>query len=224
MEAVNHRFGVLQPQPTCLVVGCPHVHTIAQHLVTLLFREQLQAPRGRFFVAARRHRQHLGMLWITQVGHDRHIQLVAFLQTDLIHADVCQHPLWIDHECLAVGQLILDDETHRFRRDGKPPRHLGFVGADEHLQHQFLEAISVSGVFAFERRQEILAMTALGAALKNGLIAKEAGLSENVEVADDTHFANVELGFEANRFDLLATWTAARFGYGPGNFDAMSFW
>jgi hypothetical protein len=115
MEAVNHRFGVLQQQPTSLVVRCPHVHTIAQHLVALLGREQLQARRGRLFVAARLHRQHRGILGIAQVGHDRHIQLVAFLQTDLIHAEVRDGPLWIDHERLTFGQLILDDETHCFR-------------------------------------------------------------------------------------------------------------
>jgi hypothetical protein len=223
MEAVNHRFGVLQQQPTGLVVRCPHVHTIAQHLVALLGREQLQARRGRLFVAARLHRQHLGILGIAQVGHDRHIQLVAFLQTDLIHADVRDHPLRIDHERLTLGQLILDDEAHRLRGNAQSPRHLGFVGADEHPQHQFLEAIGVSGVLAFERRQEVLAMTAFAAALKCGLIAKEAGLAENIEIADDTHFANVEMGFEANGLDRLATWTAKRFGYGPSNLDAVGF-
>jgi hypothetical protein len=66
-------------------------------------------------------------------------------------------------------------------------------------------------------------MTTCAATLKKGLIAKEAGLSENIEIADDTHLANVEMSFEANRLDRLATWTTKRFGHGPSNLDAMSF-
>jgi len=58
-------------------------------------------------------------------------------------------------------------------------------------------------------------MTAFGTALKNALIAKEAGLSEHIEIADDAHFANVEIGFDANGLDRLAAWTAERFGQGP---------
>src|SRR5207247_606493 len=104
------------------------------------------------------------------------------------------------------------DETHRLGGDAQSPRHLGFVGADEHPQDQLLEAIGVTGVFAFERWQEVMAMMALGAALENGLIAEEAGLSENLEIADDPHFTHVEIGFQAYRRDRLATWTAARFG------------
>jgi hypothetical protein len=162
------------------------------------------------------------MLRITQVRHDGHVQLVALLQADLVHADVRNHALRIDHQRVAVGQLILDDETHHLRGDAQSPRHLGFVGADEHPQHQFLEAIGVARVLAFERRQEVLAMMAFGAAMKNGLIAEEARLAENIEIADDPRFANVEIGFEACRLDRLATWTAARFGQGPRDFDAVS--
>jgi hypothetical protein len=224
MESIDHRPGVLQQLPTGLVVGCPHVHTITKHLVTLLGREQLQASRGRFLVAARLHRQHLGILRITQIGHDGHVQLVAFLQTDLVHADIGDHAFRVDHQRLAVGQLVLHDKTHRFRGDAQSPRHLGFVGADEHLQHLFLEAIGVTGVFAFERRQEVVAMMAFGAAMENGLIAEEAGLAENIEIADDAHFANVEIGFPARRLDRLATWTATRFGQGPRNFNAVRIW
>ena len=40
-------------------------------------------------------------------------------------------------------------------------RHFGFVGADEHLQHVFLEAIGIAGFFAFERRQKIVAIMAM---------------------------------------------------------------
>jgi hypothetical protein len=221
MESIYRRLGVLQQLPTCLVVGCPHVHTITKHPLTLLGREQIQASRSRFLVAARLHRQHLGILRVTQIGHDRHVQLVAFLQTDLVHADIGDHALRIDHQRLAVGQLVLHDETHRFRGDAQSPRHLGFVGADEHLQHPFLEATGVTGVFAFERRQEVLAMMTFWAAMENGLIAEEAGLSENIEIADDAHFTNVEIGFQACRLDGFATWTAARFGQGPRNFNAV---
>ena len=221
MESINHRLGVLQQLPTGLVVGCPHVHTITKHPLTLLRREQIQASRGRFLVAARLHRQHLGILRITQIGHDGHVQFVAFLQANLVHADIRDHALRIDHQRLAVGQLVLYDETHRFRGDAQSPRHLGFVGADEHLQHPFLEAIGVTGVFAFERRQEVLAMMAFGAAMENGLVAEEAGLAENIEIADDPRLADVEIGFQARRLDRLATWTAARFGQGPRNFNAV---
>lgn len=199
MEPIDHRLGVLQQRPARLVVGRPHVHTITQHLVTLLGCEQVQARRGRFLVAARHHRQHLGILRIAQVGHDGHVQLVAFLQADLVHADIRDHALGVDRHGLAVGQLVLDDETHRLGGDAQPPRHLGFVGADEHPQHQFLEAKGVTRVFAFERRQEIVAMMAFWAAMKDGLIAEEGGLPENIEIADDAHFAHVEIGFQACR-------------------------
>src|ERR1700735_3278765 len=43
MESINHCLGILQQLPTCLVVGCPHVHTITKHPLTLLRREQFQA-------------------------------------------------------------------------------------------------------------------------------------------------------------------------------------
>jgi hypothetical protein len=119
MESINHRLGVLQQLPTCLVVGCPHVHTITKHPLTLLGHEQIQASRGRFLVAARLHRQHLGIFRITQVGHDGHVQLVTFLQTDLVHADIGDHALRIDHQRLTVGQLILHDETHGLCRDAQ---------------------------------------------------------------------------------------------------------
>jgi hypothetical protein len=163
----------------------------------------------------------LGILRITQIGHDGHVQFVAFLQADFVHADIRDDAVRIDHQRLAVGQLVLHDETHRFRGDAQSPRHLGFVGADEHLQHPFLEAIGVTGVFAFERRQKVLAVMAFGAAMENGLIAEEAGLAENIEIADDAHFANVEIGFWACRLDGLATWAAARVGQGPRNFDGV---
>lgn len=221
MEPIDHRLGVLQQRPARFVVGCPHVHTITKHFVTLLGREQIQARRGRFLVAARHHRQHLGILRIAQIGHDGHVQLVAFLQADLVHADIRDHTLGIDHQRLAVGQLVLHDETHRLRGDAQPPRHLGFVGADEHPQHEFLEAKGVCRVFAFERRQEVVAMMAFGAAMKDGLIAEEGGLPENIEIAHDTHFALVEIGFQACRLRGFATRTAARFGQRPRNFDAV---
>jgi len=223
MEPIDRRLGVLQERPTCLVVGCPHVHTITKHLLTLCRREQVQASLGRFLVAARHHRQHLGILRIGQVGHDGHVQLVTLFQTDFIHADIRDHALRIDRHGLAVGQLVLDDETHRLRGNAQSPRHFGFVGADEHPQYLLLEAIGVTGVLAFERRQQVLAMMAFGAAMENGLIAEERGLPENIEIANDAHFANVEIGFGACRLDGLATWTAARFGQGPRDFDAVSF-
>lgn len=223
MEPINHRLGVLQRLSARLVIRRPHVDTIAKHLVPLCRRKQIQASLARFLVAARLHRQHLGILRIGQVGHDGHVQLVALLQTDLIHADICDHTLRIDRHGLAVGQLVLDDETHRLRGDAQSPRHFGFVGADEHPQHLFLEAIGVTGVLAFERRQEIVAMMAFGTAMENGLIAEERGLPENIEIADDAHFALVEIGFQACRLDGLATWTAARFGQRPRDFDAVSF-
>ena len=205
-----------------MVVRCPHVHTISKHFATLLGREQVQASLGRFLVAARLHRQHLGIVRIGQVRHDRHVQLVTLLQADFVYADIRDHTLRIDRHGLAVGQLVLHNETHRLGGDAEPPRHLGFVGADEHPQHLFLEAIRVRGVLAFERRQEILAMMAFGAAMENGLIAEETGLAENIEIADDAHFANVEIGFWACRLNGLAPWAAARFGQGPRYFDAVS--
>ena len=65
-------------------------------------------------------------------------------------------------------------------------------------------------------------MMAFGAAMENGLIAEERGLPKDFKIANDPHFANVEIGFQACRLDRLATWTAARFGQGPRNFDAVS--
>ena len=124
---------------------------------------------------------------------------------------------------MAVGQLVLDDETHRLRGDAESPRHFSFVGADEHPQYLLLEAIGVTGVFAFERRQEIVAMMAFGTAMEHGLIAEERGLPENIEIADDAHFANVEIGFQACRLDGFAAGTATGYGQGPRDFDAVSF-
>ena len=221
MEPIDHSLGVFQQRPTGLVVGGPHVHAITKHLVTLLGREHIQARRGCFFVAARHHRQHLGPLRITQIGHDGHVQLVAFLQTDLVHADICDHTLGIDHERLAVGQLVLHDETHRFGRDAQTPGHFRFGGTDEQPQHLFFKAISVAGLFALEGWQEILAMMAFRATMKSGLVAEEGRLAEHIEIAHDTHFANVEIGFWTCRLDGLAAWTAARRRQGPRNFDAV---
>jgi hypothetical protein len=45
--------------------------------------------------------------------------------------------------------------------------------------------------------------------MENSLIAEEAVLAENIEIADDAHFANVEIGFWACRLNGLATWAAA---------------
>ena len=203
------------------MVGRSHVHTITYHTRALLRRQQIQARRGCFLVAARHHCQHLRILRITQIGHDRHVQLVAFLQTNLIHADVRNHTLGVDHQRLAVGQLVLHDEAHRLRGDAQSPRHLGLVGADEHPQHLFLEAIGVAGVFAFERRQEVVAVMAFGATMKDGLVAEESGLPKNIEIANDARFANVEIGLDACRLHRFATRTAARFGQGPSDFDAV---
>ncbi len=221
MESINRRLGVLQQRPTRFVVGRPHVHTITKHTLTLLRREQVQASRGRFLITARHHRQHLRILRVTQIGHDGHVQLVTLLQAHFIHADIRDHTLRIDRHGLAVGQLVLHDETHRLGGDAQSPRHLGFVGADEHLQHPFLEAIGVTGVFALERRQEILTMMAFGATMENGLVTEERGLAENIEIANDTHFANVEIDFRTCRLDRLAPRTAARFGQRPRYLDAV---
>jgi hypothetical protein len=65
-------------------------------------------------------------------------------------------------------------------------------------------------------------MMAVGAAMKDGLVAKENGLTKDIEIADDAHLTNVEIGLQACRLDGFATWTAARFRQGPSNFDAVS--
>ena len=118
---------------------------------------------------------------------------MAFLQADLVHADICNHALRIDGQRLAVGQLVLHDETHRVRGDAQTPSHFGFVGADEHPQHVFFKAIGVTGFFAFERRQKIMTMMAMRAAMKNGLIAEKSRLPENIEIAYHACFANVQI-------------------------------
>lgn len=223
MKAINRRLGVFQQRPTGLVIRRPHVHAITQYRITLFGCEQMQTRLGCFLVAPWHHRQHARILWITQIGHDGHIQLVAFLQADLVHANVRDDTLGIDHQRLAVSQLILHDETHRVRGDAQTPGHFGFVGADEHLQNVLLEAIRVAGVLAFEGRHEIMAMMTLGAAMKDRLITKESGLSQDFEIADDAHFANVESGFQTGRLDVFATWTATGFGPAPRNLDAVSF-
>lgn len=148
---------------------------------------------------------------------------MAFLQTDFIHAKVRDHTLRIDRHDLVVGQLVLDDETHGFRGDAESPRHLGLVGTDEHLQHPFLKAKGVCRLFAFERRQPVVAMMAFGAAMENGLVTEERGLAENIEIADDAHFALVEMGFPTCRPDGFTTGTATRIGQRPSDFDAVRF-
>ena len=84
-----------------------------------------------------------------------------------------------------------------------------------------LEAIRVTGIFAFEGRQEIVAMMALGAAMKDGLIAEERWLAQDVEVADDACFAHFEMGFHPGRRNGFATRTATGFGPEPSNFNAV---
>ena len=64
-------------------------------------------------------------------------------------------------------------------------------------------------------------MMAFGAAMKDGLIAEEGGLPENIEIADNAHFALVEIGFQTCRLDGFATRTAAALGQRPRNFDAV---
>jgi len=132
MEPVDHRLGVFQQYSTRLVVSRPHVHAITQHPRALLGRQQLQTSLSRFLVAACLHCQHLGILGIAQVGHDGHVQLVTLLQADLVHANVRKHTFGVDHQRLAVGQLVLDDEPHRVGGDAQATRHVRFGRTDEH--------------------------------------------------------------------------------------------
>jgi len=86
----------------------------------------------------------------------------------------------------------------------------------------FLEAKRVTGVFAFEGRQKVITMMATRAAMKDGLIAEESGLPEDIEITHDAHFAHIEIGFQVGQLDGFAFWTATGIRPRPRNFNAVS--
>lgn len=221
MEPVYHWLGVLQLALTRRVVRRPHVDSVTPHLLALLDGQKLQASLPRVLVAARHHRQHLRAVWNRQIRHDGHIKLVPFLQADFVHADVGDHTLRIDGHRLLVAKLIVDNEPDGLRGDAQTPGHIGFIGADQHLQDVLLEAERVAGFLAFERRNQIVAMMAASAAVKDSLVTKEAGLAMDVEVPDDARFSEIEIHFQARRRFGLAAWALDGIWPWPTDFDAV---
>ena len=83
----------------------------------------------------------------------------------------------------------------------------------------FLEGIGIAGVLTLERRDEILAMMAAWAAVKDPLLDPEAGLVPDLQVPHDALFAVL---FEMGLDFMAATLTPATLRPGPGDFEAVA--
>jgi hypothetical protein len=220
MEPVHHCFGILQQLPTGGVEGRAHVGPVRLHLPPLLRRQLLQTLLARRLIAPLGHRQHLGPVGVGQVGQDRDVQLVPLLQAQLVDPDVMDHPLGIDLLGLGVGQLVADDQADRLGGNAQPPRDFLLIAPDERSQHLLLEAVGVAGVFAFEGRDQVLAVVAPGAAVEDGLVDPEAGLAPEVQVAYDLDGV---LDLQVGVVFLAAGIATTAGGPGPGDFEAVSF-
>ena len=216
MKTIYHplRFG--QKLGTHAIVGRPHVHAIAAHAGPLFHRQTLQALGGRRFVAPRHHRQYLGMLRIAQVREQRHVQLVPLLEADLIHPDIADDLLGIHY--LGRAHLVLDDPRHRLRGNAQAAGHFFLVAADHEPHHVLLETIRVTGVLAFEGRDQILAVMAALATVKSRWIGPKTGLAAHVQVAHDPCLAGE---FPAGLLLMATAWAAPPFGPGPIDLEAM---
>jgi hypothetical protein len=81
------------------------------------------------------------------------------------------------------------------------------------------KAVGVTGVFALERRDEVLAVVAVRAAVQHRLEDPETGLAPEIQIADDGS-AVPEL--QVGRFFVVAAVAAAAVGQRPGDFKAVA--
>jgi hypothetical protein len=219
VEAVDHRTGVGQQGAAGVVQRLPHVRPVSPDLLPLLWGELAQALTARGFVPPRGHRQHLRMLRVGQVGQDRDVQLVPLLQTQFVNAQVGDDTPRVDLLGLAVGQLVADDPLHGFGGDAQTPGRLRCVAADQQPQDLLLEAVGVADIAALERRDQVLTVAAVRAAVVGGLVDPEAGLPPEVQIADDLDGI---FEFDLGLLLSAAVVAAAALGPGPGDFKAVA--
>jgi hypothetical protein len=165
------------------------------------------------------HGQHLGPFRVGQVREDRDVQLVPLLQAQLVNADVLDHPPGIDLLGLGVGELVADDQADRLRRDPDPPSDVLLVAADQRPEHVPLEAEGVADVPALERRDQVLAVVARGAAVEGRLVDPEAGLAPEVQIPHHLHGL---LDLDTGSFRPMAVVTAAVGRPRPGHLNAVA--
>jgi hypothetical protein len=219
VEAVHHRAGVGQPIAAGGMERRGHVRPVGPHLLPLLLRELVQAGPARRLVPPLGHGQHLGPLGAGQVREDGDVQLVPLLQAQLVDAHVRDHAPGVDLFGLGVGHLVADDQADGLRRNPQSPRDFLLVAADQRPEHVLLEAEGVADVAPLERRDQVLAVVAEGAAVEGGLVDPEAGLAPEVEIPHHVHGLldlNVGLGLPA------AAVAAAAGRPGPGNLEAVA--
>jgi len=219
VEAVHHGLGVRQQLPTSMVEGHGHVGPVRLHLLPLRFGQLFQAFPGRRLVPPVRHRQHLGLSRVGQIGQDRGIQLVPLPQAQLVDPDIGDPPLRVNLLGLGVGQLVADDQADRLGGDAQAPGHFLLVTADQQPQHVPLEAVGVAGVLALEGRDQPLSMVAPRATMERRLIDPEARLPADIQVPDDLDpVLELKVGFV---FPPAAV-TATALGQRPGDFKPVA--
>jgi hypothetical protein len=103
MEPIYHRLRIRQQLPAGGVERRAHVGPVRLYLPPLLGREVFQAFPGRRLAPPLGHGQHFRPVRVRQVGQDRDVQLVSFLQAQLVDPDVRHDPPGIDLLGLGVG-------------------------------------------------------------------------------------------------------------------------
>jgi hypothetical protein len=218
MKAIDHSCRVGQELRTRFVVGRSHVHAIAPHLGTLRRCQTLQTLEGGRLVTSGHDREYFRLPWPRQVRQDGHVHFMPLFQTDLIHAEVGDHPRGIQH--LGGAHLLLDDPRHRFRRDTQAPGDFGFGAADQQPHHILFKTIGIARVLAFEGRNQILAMMTALTAVKGRRIGPITGLAANIQVTNDACLAG---GFPVGLFFMATALTAPLRGPSPIDLEAMGF-
>lgn len=181
VKTVCHALRVGQEFRTGRIERRPHVDAIALHRLTLRGRQAFQTGARGILILALGDREHLRALGIAQIGEDRHIHFVPFLQADLVHADAGDDPAGID--LARFAQLVLDDERDHLGRDAVATRGLFHGGKREHAQHLLFEAKGVLGVLALERWNDMLPRMATLAAKDDDFVDPVAGHAEHIDVA-----------------------------------------
>jgi hypothetical protein len=219
VEAVDHRPGLGQQAATGGVVRRPHVGPVGPDLPPLLLGQLLQTlPAGRL-VAPLGHGQHFGPLRVGQIGQDGHEQFVPLLEAQFIDAHVRDDPPGIDPAGPGVGQLVPDDQPDRLRRHAEPTGDLLLGAADQRPQDVLLEAAGIADLPPLEGRDEVLTVTAVGAAVEGGLIDPEAGLAPEVQIPDHLGTA---LALDAGVVLAAAAVAAAALRPRPSDLEAVA--
>jgi hypothetical protein len=187
------------------------------HLGTLLGCQALQAGPPGCFVSPRLHRQQPRSLRIAQVGQHCHVQLVALLQADLVHAYVDNRPRRVDG--LGFLQLISHDATYGLCGDAQSPSYVLLGAADQQPNDVLLEGIGVAGVLTFEWRDQVLTMMAARTAVEDPFVGPETRLAPHVKMP---HYALLAALFQPGLILVVAALALALLGPGPRDFEAVT--